>query len=82
MKLNQKQIDNLLGLISHTREDEINCNECLHHLAEFAEIRLRNQPLPAALASVEHHLSVCAECREEYQALRDALRTMDPGTET
>lgn len=77
MKLTQQQIDNLLDLVSNTREVEINCNQCLDLLAEFAEVRLKDQPLPSALESVEHHLTICAECREEYEALRDALRDME-----
>ncbi|GAB4181447.1 MAG: hypothetical protein Fur0032_22550 [Terrimicrobiaceae bacterium] len=77
MKLNQQQIENLLHLVSRTHEKEINCNECFERLAEFAEVRMRNQPLSVALQSVEHHLSVCAECREEYEALRDALLSLE-----
>lgn len=34
--------------------------------------KLAGRSIPEALRSVEHHLSVCAECREEYTALRQA----------
>ena len=32
---------------------------------------------PAGLQAINHHLSVCAECREEYDLLRQALTEMN-----
>ena len=73
MKLTPEQIRGLVQLIGITRDEELSCNECLDRIAEFAECQLTGQPIPAALATVEHHLNLCAECREEYEALRQAL---------
>ena len=33
--------------------------------------------LRAGLEAVAHHLSICAECCEEYEALLEALKAMD-----
>ena len=38
--------------------------------------------VPAALEAVEHHLSLCSECREEYEALRLALDGLKPDDES
>ena len=73
MKLTSSQIDGLMKLIGLTREDELDCDACLGKVAEFVEHRLSGKPVPAALKAVEHHLSLCSECREEYEALRLAL---------
>ena len=76
MSLSDKQIKCLAHLIGLTREQEMNCSECLDHVAEFAENELTGKPIPDALEAVSHHLSLCTECREEYEALFSALRTM------
>lgn len=80
MKLHPRQIDGLMHLIGLTREDEIDCNQCLEHVAEFAETHLAGRPVPQALKAVEHHLALCAECREEYEALCKAIAGLDDTT--
>lgn len=77
MNLTSEQIERFMRLLEVTRERELNCNECLDHVAEFAEFRLAGAEVPEALEAVEHHLSICAECREEYEVLRDALKGLD-----
>ena len=76
MKLSSAQVDSLLKLVGQTRQRELNCDECLDQVSEFAEYRLSGKQLPAALKAVEHHLAFCAECREEYEALHLALNTL------
>lgn len=73
MPLSNKEIDALLRLISATDDLEINCEQCLSLVAEFAERRLAGKSINEGLRAVEQHLTVCPECREEYEALRRAL---------
>ena len=77
MSLSREQIAELLRLIGLTRDEEIDCERCLALLAEFAERELAGRSVPAALEAVAHHLSICAECCEEYEALLQALKAMD-----
>ena len=77
MKLDKEQLNKLVRLVAQTREDEIDCGQCLDLLAEFAERELSGKPLDAGLKAVEHHLSVCNECCEEYEVLKAALKTLD-----
>jgi uncharacterized protein with PIN domain len=76
MALNHDQIKSLVRLLRMTREDEINCNECLDKVAEFAECELAGKAIPEALKAVQHHLTICTECGEEYEALLTALKRM------
>lgn len=78
MNFTSDQINGLMGLIGITRERELNCNECLHHVAEFAECELTGKQVPEALEAVRHHLTVCSECKEEYDQLLKVLRSMEP----
>lgn len=77
MALSKKEIDGLMRLIGLTQDEEVNCEECLSLVAEFAEQELTGKSIPEGLQAVEHHLLICAECHEEYQALQQALRWMN-----
>lgn len=77
MILSKNEIDGLIHLIGLTQDEEINCEQCQSLVAEFAERELSNKPVSEALKAVQHHLSICAECHEEYEALKLALRNID-----
>ena len=77
MSLSKEAIAELLRLIGLTRDEEIDCERCLALVAEFAERELAGRSVPAGLEAVTHHLSICTECCEEYQALLQALKAMD-----
>jgi hypothetical protein len=77
MPLSKQEISDLIRLVRLARDDEIDCERCLTHVAEFAERELASRPVSAGLEAVAHHLSICAECREEYEALLQALEAMD-----
>lgn len=73
MPLSKEEIDGLLRLVGLTEDAEINCEQCLALVAEFAEQQLAGKSVHEGLNSVEQHLEVCSECREEYEALRKTL---------
>lgn len=77
MKLTKLEVNKLVSLLVKTKEHEINCSECLAHVSEFAEVSLTGKTIPEGLKSVEHHLSVCSECREEYEILKQALKKIE-----
>ena len=77
MSLSTEQIAELMRLIGLTRDDEIDCERCLALVAEFAERELAGRSVLDGLEAVAHHLSICAECREEYEALLRALQALD-----
>ncbi len=72
--MDNNQIKSLLHLLSITRDRELNCNEFLAGVSDVAECELAGRPVPTSLHLVQHHLALCAECREEYVALLAALR--------
>jgi hypothetical protein len=76
-RLTSEQVSGLVKLLGLTRDHEFTCSECLRHVGEFAERRLANQPLDEVTASVEQHLALCPECREEFEALMKILEAGD-----
>lgn len=73
MALSRRETDELLRLVRLTQDEEIDCDGCLSHVAELAEQVLAGRSVATGLEAVQHHLTVCAECREEYEALQRAL---------
>jgi hypothetical protein len=76
MKLTPSQIEGMMRLIGLTRPKEIDCDSCAAQLAEFAETKLLGRQIPEALGLVEHHLSICPDCHEEYRALSASLTAL------
>ena len=77
MALDPEQIEKLLSLVSTTEDDQLDCDGCMDHIAEFADAQLLGRPLNEALQIVEIHLKSCLCCADEYQALSDALKAID-----
>ena len=74
MPLTDQQTRALLEASRETHDDELDCDGFLSHLAQYAEARACGAAVPAALAMVEAHERLCANCREECAALVDVLR--------
>jgi uncharacterized protein with PIN domain len=73
-RLTREQVSSLVKMLGLTTDREFNCSECLQHVSEFAECQLARKPVAEVLASVEQHLALCPECREEYEALMKILK--------
>ncbi len=75
--LDRDQLSNLVRLIITTRPDEIGCDECLEEVDRFVEIKLAGLDAAEAMPLVQDHLDKCRDCREEFEALLRALRTIE-----
>lgn len=73
MPLSKKEVAELMRLVGLTEDDEINCEQCLALVSELADRALAGKSIPEELRQVVQHLSVCSECKEEYEALENAL---------
>ena len=71
--LDREMLKKMVHGVVHTQPHEIGCDECFDELDRFAEAMLLGQGLDRALELVQDHLSRCVFCREEYEALVDAL---------
>ena len=74
MSLSRPELQKMLDVVRATQPVEIDCDECLMQVGEFAEMNLIGKPVPEGLKAIEQHLSICDECREEYEMLCVALR--------
>lgn len=66
----------MLRAILNTSEEELGCEECFEQLDEFIEMKLKGKSPEEAMPLVHEHLKKCKDCREEYEALLEALRNL------
>jgi hypothetical protein len=59
----------MIYMLASTREEELNCAQVYALLEQFSEAVLRRDPLTDLMMSIEQHLNVCPDCREEYETL-------------
>ena len=74
MSENPRDLELTLMALSRTREEEIGCDECFERLERFVEMELSGLDAASAMPLVEDHLDKCGDCREEFEALLEALR--------
>jgi len=64
---------NLLKKLVMTNENELPCDEVHILVDQFAEMKLRGDDVESLMPMVKHHLDMCRDCLEEYEALIAAL---------
>ena len=69
MRPTRAQLEDLLRAVAVTAPEEIDCDEFLARVGAYLEGLERTGGHPPELEQVSHHLKVCPECREEFEAL-------------
>lgn len=77
MPIETGKIKRMVRNVLTTRPDEIGCAECLERMDRFVEIELEGKSAAEAMPLVQDHLTRCRDCREEFEALLDALRHLE-----
>ena len=77
MPLSDHQVRALLVACRETHADEIDCEQFMAAMAEYAEACAEGGALPARLAKAAEHERLCANCREECRALVELLGAED-----
>ena len=71
MKLNRQQIQTLVQVVAETNVEEIDCDEMIRVLTDYADKLSRGIEVDDEDdAGVVRHLETCPECREEYKMIR------------
>lgn len=77
MKLTSDLLKQMIRMVKMTKPEEIGCDECFDRLHEFAEMKLVGKSPEEAMPLVSDHLERCGSCREEYEALLEALKSLE-----
>ncbi len=65
----------MFRLIEQTRDVEYSCDDVYGLLDQFAEAVFRGDDVTRLMPLVQHHLEMCADCREEFEALLRVLHS-------
>jgi hypothetical protein len=76
MSLESEKLQHLVRDILTTQTDEIGCDTCFAQLDLFVEMVLLGRDAASAMPLVQAHLDRCSPCREEFEALLFALRSL------
>lgn len=76
MEITKDIIKKLVKAAVNSRPDEIGCDDCYEKLHDFAEMKLKGKSPEEAMPLVQDHLKRCGDCREEYEALLEALKAV------
>ena len=76
MKLSSETIRKMMTSLKSTRDQEITCGHCYDELDQFIEMKLEGKDAVEAMPLVKEHLDRCDGCREEYEVLLEAIKTM------
>jgi len=66
-------VTNLIYRLQKTHEEELSCDEVFAFVDEYAEASQRGEDVASLKPLIRHHLDMCRECDEEYQALLRVL---------
>ena len=64
-----------LTMVAQTQEQELSCDEAYAFLDTYADRVNCGEDVAALMPLVHHHLAMCPDCREEFDAL---LRSIEP----
>jgi hypothetical protein len=74
--LDDQTLDRLMHILSHTREDELSCEQVANCLDEYVDCisgRLAGDDL---VPLIDHHLAMCPDCHEALDALVRAIEAV------
>lgn len=69
-----ERVKRVVRMVGATEDHEIACDEAYRLLDQYADTILRGEDPAAIFPQLKHHLEMCMDCREELEALLEALR--------
>ena len=74
MQIKPEKLKQIVRMIARTREEEIGCEKCYAEMDRFVDMLIAGKKPEEAMPLVQHHLEMCGDCHEEFEALFEALR--------
>ena len=67
-------LEEVAAQLAKTNDQELACDECAETLDRFVELAVAGEDVQKLYPMIHHHLEMCGECHEEYQALLRIVR--------
>jgi hypothetical protein len=68
------RLQKLAEMLEMTREGEQGCEDVYEVIDQYADLMARGEDAGILMPLVQHHLSICNGCCEEYEMLLDILQ--------
>jgi len=59
----------LIQMVDKTMDVEFSCEDVYNILDQYTELVYRGEDYAELMPLVEHHIEICPDCREEFEAL-------------
>lgn len=69
------EFQKLIQMIDNTQETELSCEDVYQLLDQYADLIQQSKNAPELMPLVEHHIKICPDCREEFEALLRILQS-------
>ena len=73
--MNDPSFDTTIKRLLGPAGEEILCEECFEALDVYVESELKGEPADEHVPGMRAHLEGCPACHEEYESLRELLRS-------
>ena len=77
MKIETATLKKVLKTLAITQEEEMTCGECYEEIDQYVEMLREGKTAAEVMPLVKHHITLCPPCREEFEALLEALKASD-----
>ncbi len=77
MKIETTTLKKVLQTLAITQEEEMTCGECYEEIDQYVEMLREGKTAAEVMPLVKHHITLCPPCREEFEALLEALKAVD-----
>jgi len=67
-------LQKMMEMLARTDEVELTCDEVFAMLDQFTELAAQGIDVAHLMPLIQRHLDMCADCREEYEALKRVLQ--------
>ena len=62
-------VQKLIQMVENTQEVEFSCEDVYNILDQYTELVYRGEDSAELMPLVKHHIEICPDCREEFEAL-------------
>ena len=69
-----EEFQKLLKMLENTQVVEFSCDDVYHLLDQYSEAVVQGENAEQLMPLVEHHINICPDCREEFEALLRVLQ--------
>lgn len=80
--LDAGKLEHLMHILSDTREDELSCEDVATRLDEYVDCLSGRFAESDFVALMEHHLAMCSDCHEAFDALMRAIAASEGDAHT